>query len=76
MVHNHHYSPYKRYYPKAQGPNTVLPSNKKAPPLEGGNSIEIGGMWTLKNEIRPPKYYELLIKKDIKGYTSLDLNNF
>ena len=49
MVHNHHYSPYKMYYPKAQGLTTVLPSNKKAPPLEGGNSIEIGGMWTLKN---------------------------
>ena len=41
MVHNHHYSPYKMYYPKAQGLTTVLPSNKKAPPLEGGNSIEI-----------------------------------
>ena len=29
---------------KAQYPNTVVPTNKKPPPLGGGNSIKIGGM--------------------------------
>ena len=37
--------------------------NRRAPPLDGGHSTKIGGMWTLKYEIRSPKFYELLIKK-------------
>ena len=38
--------------------------------------MKIGGMWTLKYEIRSPNFYELLIKTEIKGDTALDLNNF
>ena len=34
------------------------------------------GMRTLKNEIIPPKLYELLIKIELQGDTSLDLKNF
>ena len=33
-------------------------------------------MWTLKYEISSPKFYELLIKIELKGYTALDLKNF
>ena len=33
-------------------------------------------MWTLKNEISSPKFYELLINTELKGYTVLDLKNF
>ena len=33
-------------------------------------------MWTLKHEISPPKFYELLIKTELKGYTALDIKNF
>ena len=33
-------------------PITVVPTNKRGPPLEGGHSTKIGGMWTLKHEIR------------------------
>ena len=33
-------------------------------------------MWTLKHEISSPKFYELFIKTELKGYTALDLNNF
>ena len=33
-------------------------------------------MWTLKHEISLPRFYELLIKIELKGDTALDLNNF
>ena len=33
-------------------------------------------MWTLKHEICSPKFYELLIKIELKGDTSLDIKNF
>ena len=32
-------------------------------------------MWTLKHDISSPKFYEILIKKELKGETALDLNN-
>ena len=38
--------------------------------------MKIGIIQTLKIEIIPPKFYELLIKKELKGDTDLDLNNF
>ena len=38
--------------------------------------MKIGGMWNLKHEIRSPKLYYLLIKKELKGDTALDLKNF
>ena len=47
--------------PKDQDTDTVVLANKKSPPLEGGNSTKIGGMWTLKHEIGSRKFYELLI---------------
>ena len=43
-------------------PTTVVPTNKRAKPLEGGHSAKIGGMWTLKHEISSPKFYDILIK--------------
>ena len=33
-------------------------------------------MWTLKHEISPPKLYEILIKKELKGDTAIYLKNF
>ena len=42
-------------------PTTVVLTNSTDPPLEGGHSTKIGGMWTLKYEISSPKLYELLI---------------
>ena len=62
VVQNHHYSPGKMDSQKSQDPDTVVPAKKKAPPLEGGNSMKNDGMWTLKNEINSPKLYELTIK--------------
>ena len=75
MVQKHNSYPGKMDSPKDQDNTTVVPTNKKAQPLEGGNSTKIGGMWTLKHEIGLPKFYELLIETKIKVYTSLDLNN-
>ena len=42
--------------PKAQESTTLVPANKKAPPLEGGHSTKIGSIWTLKNDISSPKF--------------------
>ena len=39
----------------------MVPTNRRYPPLEGGQSTKIGGMWTLKHDIRSPKFYALLI---------------
>ena len=55
-------SPDHKYSPKAQDHNTLVPYNRRAPPLDGGDSTKICGMWTLKHEISSPKFYELLIK--------------
>ena len=47
----------KKYSPKDRDPASVILSNKKYPPLEGGHFTKIGGMWTLKNGISSPKIY-------------------
>ena len=57
-------------------PTTVVQFNRRAPPLEEGNSTKIGGMWTLKHEVRSSKLYEILIKTEQKGDTDLYLKNF
>ena len=44
--------------------------------MEGGHSTKIGGIWTLKHETISTKFYEILIRTEIKGYTTLDLKNF
>ena len=54
---------------------TVVPSNRRAPPLEGGHPTKIGGMCNLKHEISSPKFYELFIKTEIKGDTAMYLKN-
>ena len=70
------YSPDKMHSPKAQDPTTVATDDKKSTPLEYGHSKTIVGMWTLKNEIRSPKFYKLLINKDLKGDTGMYLKTF
>ena len=69
-------SPDNKDSPKTQYPNNVVPSNKKVPPMKGGNYIKIGGMWTVKHEIISPKLYELLINTELKGDTDIYLKNF
>ena len=54
----------------------MVPKNKRDPPLEGGHSTEIVGMWNLKHEINSPKFYELFINTELKCGTDLDLKNF
>ena len=39
---------------KAHDTDTVVPTNKKSPPLEGGHYMKIGCLWNLKHEIRSP----------------------
>ena len=57
-------------------PTTLVPTNRRDPSLEGGHSIKIGGIWTLKHEIRSPKFDEILIKTELKGDNDLDISNF
>ena len=76
MIRKHNSSLDKIYSPKAQYPSTAVTDNKKSPPLEGGNSTKIDVKWTLKHEISSPKFYELLIKTELKGYTAMYLKNF
>ena len=42
-------SPNNNYSKKYRDTTTVVPSNNKDTPLEGGYSMKIGGMWTLKH---------------------------
>ena len=67
--------PTQKYSPKPPYPTTVVPSNRRDLPLGGGQSTKIGGMWTLKHEIISPKFYELLVKTELKGDTSVNLKN-
>ena len=69
-------SPNKVETNKPQYYNTVVHSNRKNPPLEGGIFQKIGQMWTLKHDICPPKFYELIIKNDLKVYTGIYLKDF
>ena len=69
-------SPAQKDTPTPPDPTTVVPTNRRDPPLEGGHSTNIGGMWTLNHETSSPKFYELLIKTELKGETALDLKNF
>ena len=50
-------SPDNKDSPKDQYHTTVVSAKNRAPPLEGGHYINIGGMWTLKYEISSPKLY-------------------
>ena len=56
-------------------PTNVVPDNRRDPPLGEGYSTKIGGMWTLKHEISSPKFYEILIKTELKRDTALDIKN-
>ena len=57
-------------------PTTVVPTNRRYQPLEGRKSTKMCGMWTLKHETSSQKFYELLIKTELKGDTDMDLKNF
>ena len=47
-------------------PNTVVLTNRRDLTLGGEHSTKTGGMWTLKDEISLPKFYEILINTELK----------
>ena len=59
-------SPNKKDTSTHPDPTTMVLTNRRSPPLKEGHSTKIGGMWTLNHEIRSSKFYELLIKKELK----------
>ena len=75
QINNLKYLPTQKNSPNTLDPTNVLKTSKRAPPLGGGQSTKVGGMWNLKHDISSPKFYELLIKTEIKGDTDIDLNN-
>ena len=69
-------SPTQKDTSTPQCPTTVVPTNRRDPPLEGGHSTKVFCMWTLKHDIRSPKFYEILINTELEWDTALDLKNF
>ena len=76
QTNNSKFSSYQKYTLNPPDPTTVVPDNRRASPFDGGKSTKIGGMWTLKNEISPTKFYELLTNTELKGETDMDLKKF
>ena len=76
QTNNSKSSPAQKYSSNTLDHITVVLDNRRDPPLDGGNSMKIGGMWTLKHDISSPKLYEILIRTQLKGDTYLDLKNF
>ena len=52
----------QKYSQKIPEPTTVISENKRAPPLNSGQYMKIGGMWNLKHDINSPNFYELFIR--------------
>ena len=76
QTNNSKFSPSQKDTLTPLDPIIVLPYNMRSPSLYGGHSTKIGSIWTLKHDIILPKFYELLIKTELKGGTALDLKNF
>ena len=47
-------SPTQKYSPNPPDPSNVVPTYRRSPPLDGGHSTKVGGMWTQKHEISSP----------------------
>ena len=62
QTNNSKFSPSQKDTSTPPDPTTVVPANRRDPPLDRGHYTKIGGMRTLKNDISSPKFYELLIK--------------
>ena len=62
LINTYKHSPTHKDSPNPRYPTTLVSYNRRAPPLYGGESMKISGMWTLKHEISLPRLYELLIK--------------
>ena len=62
QTNNYKLSPAHKDTSNSTKPTTVVPSNRRAPLLDGGHYTKIGGMWNLKHDISSPKFYKLLIK--------------
>ena len=67
---------FKYYSTYKDSHTTVVPVKRRDPPLNGRQFTTIGGMWTLKHETSSPKFYEHLIKIELKVDTAMELKNF
>ena len=69
-------SPTQKDPPNTLDPTTVVPANRRAPPLDSLQSNKIVGMCNMKHEVISPKFYELLIYRELKDNTDMDLKYF
>ena len=66
-------------FTRQEGFSKFLVSYYCDPGYQEGSTIgmwifyKIGGMWNLKHKIISPKFYEILIKTQLKGDNSLEL---
>ena len=58
-------SPYQNDPPKPQDPTTVVPANRRSPPLDSGHYTKIGGMCNLKHDISSPTFYGQVPDQDV-----------
>ena len=70
------YSPTQMDLTNPLDPTTVVPANRRSPPLDVRQYTKIGGMWTLKHEIISTRFYELLINIELKEETAMENKNF
>ena len=68
-TNNYKYSPTQKDTWTTLEPITLVPTNRRTPPLEGGHYTNIGDMRTLNHDISSQKFYELLIRPELKGDT-------
>ena len=75
LVQNQNFSPENMYSPKANNSTTIITESRR---LHHWKVIfyKNGDTWNIEHEIISPKFYELLIKIELKGDTDMDLKNF
>ena len=76
QTNNYKFSPAQKDTLTPLDPTNLVLDNRRDPSLDGRYYTKNGCMWTLKHEISSPKFYELLIKTELKRDTALDINNF
>ena len=57
QTHNSKFSPAQKDTSELPNPTTVVPDNRRDPPLDVGHSTKIDGVWNLKHDISSPKFY-------------------
>ena len=66
QTNNQKFSPSQKDTSNPPDPTTMVLDKSRDTPLDMGNSTKYFGVWTLKHDIKSPKFYELLINTELK----------